>query len=66
MGSIVISSSISIITHLDATDTEFDKSTKHLSAGNFISSTANSALNEQAVVMGLFKFGTKSTRKVKV
>lgn len=41
------------LTYLDTTNSELYKSTEHLSAGNLVGSTADSALDEQAVIMGL-------------
>lgn len=39
--------------YLDATNTELDKSAKHLSASDLVGSSADCALNEQAIIMGL-------------
>lgn len=40
-------------TYLDTTDSELDKSSKHLSAGDLVGGTADGALDQQRVVVGL-------------
>ncbi len=39
--------------HLDTTDTKFDQSSKHFPSSDLVCSTANRALDQQRVVVGL-------------
>ena len=53
MANVSILLDLSASAYLDTTNTELDKSTEHLSAGNLVGGTTDRALDKQTVIVRL-------------